>query len=257
MVKITFLGTGSGTEPMPNRQQSAVVLEINGSYYWFDAGENCSHRAYTSGMDVSRIRAIFISHMHIDHIGGLANLMFVIGKVAKMTGVPHINGNRYDVFVPEMKRFEAVKEVAGEWCTPFSEIEVIGHEYADGMVFEDENIRVTALHNRHLKENGENGWHSYSFLIETDGKRIVYSGDVASPAELEPYLTDGCDLLMMETGHHAVADVCAYAIEKRVKKLCFTHHGREILRDVGAAERLIASFDLNAMICNDGDTVIL
>lgn len=254
MARITFLGTGSGTEPMPNRQQSAVVLEINGSYYWFDAGENCSHRAYTSGMDVSRIRAVFISHMHIDHIGGLANLMFVIGKVSRVTGIPHINGNRYDVFVPEIKRFEAVMEVADASCWG---VGIIGHEYTDGTVFEDENIRVTALHNRHLKETGENGWHSYSFLIEAEGKRIVYSGDVASPVELEPYLSDGCDLLMMETGHHAVADVCAYASKKKVKKLCFTHHGREILRDVGAAERLIASFNINAMICNDGDTVIL
>lgn len=39
MGTIIFLGTCSGTEPMPGRHHSSVVFEINGTYYWFDAAE--------------------------------------------------------------------------------------------------------------------------------------------------------------------------------------------------------------------------
>ena len=190
MIKITFLGTRSGVEPIQGRHHSSFVLEMNDRYYWFDAGENCSHKAYTSGIDVARVRAIFISHMHIDHIGGLANLLFTIKKIAWLRKEPHINNNSYDVFVPDAGKFQSVKDVSGVFRDPFSSelssmgVDVYEHEIRDGVIFEDENIRVSALHNTHLKENGENGWHSYSFLIEAQGKRIVFSVTCVSPRSL-------------------------------------------------------------------------
>ena len=264
MIKITFLGTCSGTEPMPDRHHSSVAFEINGNYYFFDAGENCSHKAYTSGIDLSRVRVVFISHMHIDHIGGLANLFFTISKLHKVTKKPHINNNSYDVFAPSLEKLQFVKEISGVFKTPHNAdnrysngVCMLEHEIADGLVFEDENIRVSALHNTHLKETGENGWHAYSFLIEADGKRIVFSGDVGYPEELDPFMVGGADLLIMETGHHAVRSVVEYAKIMGAKKLLFTHHGREILNGFEAAEKLVASFDIDAKICNDGDIEIV
>lgn len=260
MIELTFLGTCSGTEPMPNRHHSCVVMEIGGRYYWFDAGENCSHAAYTSDIDVSRIRAVFISHMHVDHIGGLANLLFTVHKVAKVKKRRHINDNSYDVFVPDLKLFGAVKEIAGfgtRILSGSSGVFPYEHEVKDGVIFEDDAVRVTALHNAHLKETGEDGWHSYSYLIEAEGKRIVYSGDVKTPKELDAYLAKGCDVLIMETGHHSVEDVCGYAKEQKVKKLLLTHHGREILGDVAGAEQRLPSLHSDAKICHDGDRICL
>lgn len=257
MAKITFLGTCSGTEPMPNRHHSSVVIEIGGIYYWFDAGENCSHKAHNMGIDISRVRAIFISHMHVDHIGGLANLLYTIEKIKWVTKTPHINNDSYDIFVPDIPKLQFVRNIGEVPASRNTSVKVVEHEIDDGLIFEDENIRVTALHNNHLNESGENGWHSYSFLIEVDGKRIVFSGDIRFPEELDPYMADGCDILIMETGHHTVSNVCAYASSRNVKKLLFTHHGREILRDVDAAEQLARTLHANTKICHDGDTVLL
>ena len=46
---------------MPERHHQSFVVEAGGLYYWFCAGESCSYRAYTSGIDVTRVRAVFIS----------------------------------------------------------------------------------------------------------------------------------------------------------------------------------------------------
>ena len=255
MLKFTFLGTCSGTEPMPERHHQSFVIEADGVYYWFDAGENCAHRAYTSGIDVTRVRAVFISHMHIDHIGGLANLMMAIRKVTRRTGVPHIHDG-YDIYVPDLEKLQAVKCIAEiPRDATKGPVAMYEHQVQDGLIFEDENLRVSALHNEHLRETGENGWHSYSYLIEGQGRRIIFSGDVRTPTELDPLVGDGCDTLIMETGHHKVSDVCDYVQSRPIGRLLLTHHGREILSDPEAARCLIAERGVKGIVLDDGDVV--
>jgi len=74
VARFKILGSCSGTEPMIDRHHTSIVLEENGRNYFFDAGENAVHTAHTQGIDLTRTRAIFISHSHYDHIGGLTEL---------------------------------------------------------------------------------------------------------------------------------------------------------------------------------------
>ena len=87
---------------------------------------------------------------------------------------------------------------------------------------------------------------------------IVFSGDVASPTELDPFVNEGCDMLIMETGHHKVTDVCAYAASRSLKCLRFNHHGREILENREHWEAYVAEFakehEMSIVICRDGRT---
>ena len=79
-MKIHIFGCLSGTEPMPGKHHTAWALEKDDVLYWFDAGSGCGNTAHLMGLDVRKIRRIFISHSHIEHTGGLPHLLSVVRK---------------------------------------------------------------------------------------------------------------------------------------------------------------------------------
>lgn len=257
MIKIYYLGTCSGTEPMIGMHHCSFVLEVNDTLYWFDGGENCAYTAYTSGIDILKTKALFVSHSHIDHIGGLSNLLFCIEKIHGRNGKILVNKNTLDVFFPDLDVFHYIKVIATSGCERAMKYNINEHKIEDGVIFQDENLKITALHNHHLGDMDINkGWLSFSFLIETDGKKVVFSGDIAKLNELNELINNGVDILIMETGHHKVIDVCEYAKSKNIKNLRFNHHGRSIIEKREENEKITSDFAIqngfSISLCYDG-----
>ena len=106
----------------------------------------------------------------------------------------------------------------------------------DGVLFENEEIKVEARHNFHygnMETMKEKVWRSFSYRIHCEGKVILFSGDVKGVEDLEDW-PGTADLFLMETGHHDPLEVCRKLEEKfhsSLPHLLFMHHGRRILHN--------------------------
>lgn len=255
-MRIHFLGTCSGTEPMPNRRHACCVVECNDKLYWLDAGEGCSVTGHTMGLDLMRITKILISHPHIDHVGGLANLLWTVRKLSSRSGRRPCD---IDLYTPLSDATDAVFSLLvnteGGFKTDFA---INIHEVDDGVIFDDGDVRVTAFHNAHVANKTKREWISFSYLIESEGKRIVYSGDLKAYSELDALVGEHCDALIIETGHFGIDDVYEYLKDKNVDRVFFSHNGREILNFPERSRAKVEEyFEGRGCICEDRMTVEL
>jgi len=72
--ELTLLGTNAAL-PTVGRSPSAQVLQIQHHYYLIDCGEGTQVRLLEYKVRHSRIRQVFISHLHGDHFFGLIGLL--------------------------------------------------------------------------------------------------------------------------------------------------------------------------------------
>lgn len=251
-MKITFLGTCAGTEPMPTRNHTSFCIEENGRVYWFDAGEGCSRTAHLMGIDLLAIKKIIISHAHMDHIGGLANLLWSIKKLCIMNELAKPKYGDIGLYSPNMNAVDAALKIAEETLNGYNtSFDVKAHSVQDGILFDEDGFKVTAFHNFHLGEKGE-PWRSFTYRIETDNKTVVYSGDVKNYSELDEAIGNSCDALIIETGHHKIDSAYEFCKDKKIGKIFFNHCGREILNNYEASAKKIAEkFGDKAVICED------
>lgn len=74
-MKLTVLGSGSSV-PHKDRGSSSYWLETSGGTILLDCAPSAVHRVAKEGLDWINLDAIWISHFHLDHIGGLAPFLF-------------------------------------------------------------------------------------------------------------------------------------------------------------------------------------
>ena len=75
MLNLVVLGSGTSV-PHPQRAASAHWLETAGGTLLLDASAACVHRMAEERVDWVNLDAIWISHFHLDHVGGLAPYLF-------------------------------------------------------------------------------------------------------------------------------------------------------------------------------------
>lgn len=244
-MKLTFLGTSHG-KPEKNRYHTSTLLTLEGKHYLIDAGAPVFDLFERNDLRFADIRAIFITHSHIDHIAGLPVLTAALNSRLRFFDVG------FPVLVPDLDPYLAMfefwrgtREIAGRLSY---------QKYGDGVIFSDENVKITAIPTRHYQN-------SHAFLIEAEGKRILFTGDLkkdlsdypATATDKEPL-----DLIVMEAAHQIYAEpYVAETLAKSKTARMIIHHVAEHRNPIPTIEKTLAALPFPAEIAYDGMVIEL
>ncbi|HET8839691.1 MAG TPA: ribonuclease Z [Flavobacteriaceae bacterium] len=136
-MKITILGCHSAT-PKLNTNPTAQVLEIKNHIFLIDCGEGTQVQLRRQKIKFSRIKHIFISHLHGDHFFGLIGLISTFSLLNRETDL-HIYGPK------GIKELITIQLKLSKSWTKFS---LFFHELSSKepeMIFEDEKLSVETI----------------------------------------------------------------------------------------------------------------
>ena len=244
---ITTLGTSHGDHTYC-RYNTSTLFETQGQAYLVDCGEPVSASMVRSEKPFDTLRAVFVTHGHADHVGGLPNLIKFIVKYPRQT--PPLQ-----VFVPEEEIGRGLgswlQSVHVKWPHPSVELQTL----KTGPVFDDGVLRVTTLPTQHMAHFS---CPSYGFLLEAEGKRVVVSGDLKGDFSDFPKLpqNEPCDLCLCELTHYDPAVAVPILKPCPIKRMVFHHihnpwHGED---GEARAREILAPLPYPIEIAHDGDT---
>lgn len=184
----TILGSGSSV-PHPKRSSSGYWLETSVGSLLMDCSASSIHRMAQENLDWANLDAIWISHFHLDHIGGLAPFLFSIKyapntqnrtKPLKIFGAHGLEKilKGFDQ-VNEYRLFNQTFPVEIIEIEPIEDFEILP------------DISALALNTQHTDES------LAICLQDENGKKIVYSGDTGMTKVLGN-AAQGVDLFVCE-----------------------------------------------------------
>lgn len=204
------LGTGGGPQIRRDRAEPANALVIGNDVYLFDVGSGVERQMVGAHIPLGAVRAIFISHHHIDHDADLGQLMGSRWMFNQYTPIPVIGPPGTTAMVDHLS--EAMRAVelapigAGDGGKVSIRSTVAPQDIALDMdvpteIYKDANIRVLAITNTHYHfapgSSERTKARSYAYRIETKGRTFVFTGDTG-PSQHVEMLAQGADVLISE-----------------------------------------------------------
>lgn len=214
-MQLVVLGSGTSV-PHQKRASAALWLESDGGAMLLDCSADAMHRMAQENLNWANLDSIWISHLHLDHCGGLGSLLFGMKhspptqnrqkplKIFSCSGIERLlkaidESNDYGLFKQpfplEIREFSD----SGEKFTPFA------------------GIRCETFKTPHTRES------LAIRLTNSENKIVVYSSDTGVAEGLAAFAS-GVDLFVLE---------CSFYRNKPVK----THlELSEAMRIAGLAE---------------------
>ena len=207
--RVILLGTGGGPILRKGRSQPASLLVIDGAAYLIDAGDGVSRQMTLAEVPGTTLRAVFLTHLHLDHTAGLPSLI----GFHWMDRLTHPRLPPLAIYGPPGtdRMIDAAANFLGipsqlfrnaQSEAPPVPVTVAAHVVRPGLIYSDERVKVSAVENTHYAEvatsappYGRDA--SYSLRFDTKYGSVVFSGDTG-PSDALAALAQGADILVCE-----------------------------------------------------------
>ncbi len=192
--RLVLLGTKGGPSMRSvGRMPTSSLLVINGANCLVDCGLGVSRSAVAAGLDLTATDAVFITHLHSDHILELGPLLHTawtngMTEPVRVFGPAGIR-NYIDHFL-ESLRFDIDLRIGDEGRIDLRELIDLS-EYGEGEV-EFDRCRVSALRVNHPPVT-----ECYALRFDTDGWSVTFSSDTSRFPPLVEFARDS-DILVHE-----------------------------------------------------------
>jgi ribonuclease BN (tRNA processing enzyme) len=188
------------------RAEASSMLVVNGVPYLIDVGVGSLHNLVAVGFHAEDIRAVFITHHHLDHDGGLADLVSYSSFGHRRTPMAIVGPAGTETMVAASRDYLAISRrifgseggIAPDPAEIYRGKDITG----DGVIYQDDHIRVVAVANSHYQTFKPDAAsygvdRSYSYRVETPDRVVVFTGDTGPSAPLVD-LAKGADVLVSE-----------------------------------------------------------
>ncbi len=217
--RVTLLGTGS---PMPamRRFGPGVLVQAGGQNLLIDSGRGVTQRLLQVGLKLGAVDALFITHLHSDHVVGIPDLWltgWLEAGYAQRNGPFRVFGpagsqNLMDGLVKAYD-WDIKARIADQKLDP-ANVRPEVSEIRQGVIYSKSGVTVTAFEVDH----GELLKPAFGFRVDFAGRSVTISGDTRFSENLIHHAT-GTDLLI-----HQVAAVRAELMDSPVFKVILDHH---------------------------------
>lgn len=209
-LRVIFCGT-SGPLPVAGRAKPCTAVQAGASLYLVDIGPEATENLLMWRMPVATAKAVFITHLHSDHIGDLGefNLQsWVAGRPAPLSvvgpaGVDKL-ANGLNLAYENDHGFRKAHHEHGPFKFGLAEglltPKVVTIPKPDGtaMAWKDGDLTVTAIRVHHDPIDP-----AFAYRFDYKGRAVVVSGDTIKWAPLAA-AAKGADVLVHEAQNNAM-----------------------------------------------------
>jgi ribonuclease BN (tRNA processing enzyme) len=220
-MEIRFLGT-SGHGITLERNLVSVLID---QQILIDCGEGCTKTLYQQQIPLKNLKAVFISHMHSDHVIGLVSLLCQLSyydhalptlqiymPVGMKSRFEAVLENLYYAYVPQIFKF-TITELPLDCSTPLK------------LQFENNSYEISWIQSKHYPICYAFRFNN-SVVLSGDGLPNSAMGNFAKNCALlihEGTFPDGMSDAAHKVNHSTPSEIAEIAHANNVKRLIFYH----------------------------------
>ena len=246
-MKVTLLGTGTPILNI-NRFGMSTLVEAGGLRLLFDAGRGAAMRLHQAKLPLREITAIFVTHLHSDHITGIPDIYATaplippgVGRRMPLEiwgpqGIADVARGVELMFTANNHIRLAEKELVPEVT------KIVTHDVPSdgGVAFQKDGVIVTAF----LVAHGQ-AKPAYGYRIDYGGHAVVLSGDTIYTPNLVHH-AKGVDLLVhcVAIGSRRLEEAAPELAQRRYSHLANPEMVGRILNEVRPKQAVLSHISL-------------